>query len=109
MDYTVTLFVSFGVRVILARTPDQRVEFFGQLDLGIGRLFQDATLPPGVYVLEGFLLVPAIGPGVRYWFHPQVAISASLLFRARLLWFYDRDVFWTELGLLGSLQLTAVF
>jgi hypothetical protein len=58
-----------GVRFTFLRSADERVELFGQLDLGVGPTMND----PGD---DAFTFVYQVGPGLRLWFHPQLALGA---------------------------------
>lgn len=68
---TSVLFVP-GVSVAIVRSADKRVELFGQFDLGFGTTVGDA-LATGESV---FRLTYDVGPGLRYWVHPQFAFGA---------------------------------
>jgi hypothetical protein len=73
---TVFLFVP-GVRVAIVRSHDQRVELFGQFDLGLGTTVNEQSPTPGNQPSRtNFNLSYQIGPGVRFWAHPQFAIGA---------------------------------
>jgi hypothetical protein len=64
-----------GLRVAIYRTPDGRVDLFGQFDMGFGTTVEERS--PGVATDESdFRLTYDIGPGVRYWVHPQFAFAA---------------------------------
>jgi hypothetical protein len=66
------LLVIPGVRVDLAESADGRVQAFGSFDLGVGTVFADS--PPGTDV-STLLVNWRLGPGLRYWFHRQLAIG----------------------------------
>ncbi len=69
---TTTFLFSPGVRVAIVRSADKRVELFGQFDMGFGTTVGDA-------VANGesiFRLSYNVGPGLRYWAHPQLAFGA---------------------------------
>jgi hypothetical protein len=68
--FTSILF-SPGVRVAFVRSAENRVEMFGLFDLGFG-----TTLVEGNDA-HPFNLRYRTGPGVRYWPHPQFAVSAA--------------------------------
>jgi len=60
-----------GLRVALARSADRRVELFGQFDIGFGTTVTDPSSPNTSF----FHLAYDVGPGVRYWAHPQFAFG----------------------------------
>lgn len=60
-----------GASVAIVRSADKRVELFGELDLGFGTTVVDRQSDT-----DYFHFSYAIGPGVRYWIHPQFAFSA---------------------------------
>jgi hypothetical protein len=71
-------FFTPGLRVAIVRSQDQRVEMFGQFDLGLGGVINEQSpspMGPQPDVLR-FRLNYNIGPGVRFWVHPQFAIGA---------------------------------
>jgi hypothetical protein len=77
-DATTAFFFTPGIRVAIVRSQDQRVDFFGLFDLGLGTVVQEESPPPtGTQpdVLR-FRLKYDLGPGVRFWAHPQFAVGA---------------------------------
>jgi hypothetical protein len=75
---TTAFFFAPGVRVAIVRSHDQRVDFFGQFDLGLGTSVDEqspAPMGPQPDVLR-FRLYYNLAPGVRFWAHPQFAIAA---------------------------------
>ncbi|HEY2745769.1 MAG TPA: outer membrane beta-barrel protein [Polyangia bacterium] len=69
---TTSVLFTPGVSVAIVRSADKRVELFGQFDMGFGTTLGDA-------VAKGesiFRLTYDVGPGVRYWVHPQFAFGA---------------------------------
>lgn len=80
-----------GLRVTLLRSTDAKIELFGRLDAGFGHTFGDSGpgwdatlgLPPGSNVGGGdnLSVFGAVGPGIRYWPHPQLALVSSVLAR----------------------------
>ena len=64
-----------GVRVALLRSRDQKVELFGEVDLGLGHTFLSPSPDNGTDT-SNFHLTYTLGPGLRYWVHPQLALSA---------------------------------
>ncbi len=60
-----------GVRVAIVRSRDQRVELFGQFDLGFGTVLNDQASNTST-----FRFSYDVGPGVRFWVHPQFAVGA---------------------------------
>ena len=69
-----TLLVSPGVRIVMARSSDQRVELFGQLDLGFGTTFYE-TSGASQSTQSNYRIVYTAGPGLRFWAVPQFAVS----------------------------------
>jgi len=57
-----------GLRVAIVRSNDERVELFGQFDFSFGHDFGSNV--------GNELIGVDLGPGVRYWVHPQFALSA---------------------------------
>lgn len=90
-----------GVRVAIVRSSDERVEIFGQLDVSLGH---DFGAPVG-----NELIGVKLGPGVRYWVHPQFAFSAVGGWDGN--WqLYDRPSNKTVLqGIFAGVQALAVF
>jgi hypothetical protein len=60
-----------GVRVAIVRSADQRVELYGQFDLGFGTTVTDQNSNTSYFHLSY-----DIGPGIRFWAHRQFAIGA---------------------------------
>jgi hypothetical protein len=62
-----------GVRIAILRSADQRVELYGEADLGFGHVWytQSGPDPDGVNLIKF-----QIGPGVRLWFHTNFAVGA---------------------------------
>lgn len=60
-----------GVRVAILRSADQRVELYGQFDLGFGTTVTDQSNNTSYFHLSYDL-----GPGIRFWAHRQFAIGA---------------------------------
>ena len=58
------------------RSHDQRVELFGQFDLGLGTSVNEQSPAPRAQPTINFRLYYDIGPGVRFWAHPQFAVGA---------------------------------
>jgi hypothetical protein len=67
-----------GIRVAIFRSQDQRVDLFGQFDLGLGTVVdEESPKPTGTQPdVTRFRLNYNLGPGVRFWAHPQFAIGA---------------------------------
>ena len=78
---TAVLFLP-GVRVALLRSADLKVELFGQFDIGYGHTFSDpGPSAPATSNTSNHRLVYQVGPGLRYWLHPQFAFSATAALR----------------------------
>jgi hypothetical protein len=66
----------------LLRTADGKVELIGDLALHFGHEFQSISVTPqppvtvNVATDSNFLLSYAVGPGVRFWAHPHLALQA---------------------------------
>jgi hypothetical protein len=56
-----------GIRYAFVRSSDDRVELFGQADLGFGHRF---------YNNANEIITADLGIGARYWVHKQFAVSA---------------------------------
>jgi len=61
-----------GLSVAIVRSADKRVELFGEFDMGFGTTVGDAVAT-GESI---FRFSYDVGPGVRYWVHPQFAFGA---------------------------------
>jgi hypothetical protein len=85
-----------GVQVAILRSSDLRVELFGEFDLGLGHVFTETTTPtvpgqpppnPGPQPSHtNFALTYDIGPGVRFWVHPQFAVSGFVGVQGSFYW-----------------------
>jgi hypothetical protein len=69
---TTSILFTPGVSVAIVRSADKRVELFGQFDMGFGTTVGDSVMT-GESV---FRLTYDVGPGLRYWIHPQFAFGA---------------------------------
>jgi hypothetical protein len=71
-------FFTPGLRVAILRSSDQRVEMTGQFDLGLGTTTtEQSPSPTGPQPDETrFRLYYNLGPGIRFWVHPQFSIGA---------------------------------
>ena len=61
-----------GLSVAIVRSADKRVELFGQFDMGFGTTVGDSVATGENIFRFGY----DVGPGVRYWVHPQFAFGA---------------------------------
>jgi hypothetical protein len=98
-----------GVRYAFAGSADGRVELFGQLDLGLGKSFQADSNDTDF--VEPTRLVYQLGPGLRYWVHPQFALGATAILRGERQSFSE-DTFSVSLmttSIITNFQLTGVF
>jgi Outer membrane protein beta-barrel domain len=73
-----------GARFALLRSADARVELFGEADFGFGHVFFEAT--GGGNSPSNFQFRYQLGPGLRYWLHPQLAFSALAGLRGDYTW-----------------------
>jgi hypothetical protein len=65
-----------GVRVAIFRSPEKRVEMYGALDIGLGTTAHEQSTGGNATPSSRTLLVTyRIGPGVRFWAHPQFALG----------------------------------
>ena len=77
-----SILFSPGVSVAILRSADQRVELFGQFDMGFGTTVGDA-IANGESI---FRLTYDVGPGLRYWVHPQFAFGALAGLNGSFMW-----------------------
>jgi len=75
---TTAFFFTPGIRIAILRSHDQRVEMTGQFDLGLGTTTTEQSPSPmgNQDQVVRFNLYYNLGPGVRFWVHPQFAIGA---------------------------------
>lgn len=79
---TTSIMFTPGLSVAILRSADKRVELFGQFDMGFG-----TTLGDGVANDEHiFRLSYDVGPGLRYWVHPQFAFGALAGVNGAFVW-----------------------
>lgn len=71
-----------GVSVAIVRSADKRVELFGQFDMGFGTTVGD-SIATGESI---FRLTYDVGPGLRYWVHPQFAFGALAGLNGSFMW-----------------------
>lgn len=71
-----------GAQVAILRSSDQRIEFLGALQVGLGsivaRSYQEPELPVEQQVVDNqstFYLQYRIAPGLRFWALPQLAFN----------------------------------
>lgn len=69
---TTSVLFSPGLSVAIVRSADRRVELFAQLDMGFGTTVTDPAIPNTSF----FHFAYDVGPGLRYWPHPQFAVGA---------------------------------
>jgi hypothetical protein len=116
---TTAFFFAPGIRVAIVRSQDQRVELFGQFDLGLGtRVNEQSPAAMGPQPDETrFNLYYNIGPGVRFWVHPQFAVGAVGGVHGDFSYFKQTDPqtnisqsqSTTVTSIFAALQLTGVF
>ncbi|MFO0579310.1 MAG: hypothetical protein U1A78_35360 [Polyangia bacterium] len=73
-----------GIQAAILRSKDQRIELIGAFQIGFGRTFtsisNDPAIPPQYGPennVSNFHLAYQIGPGLRYWAHPQFALTVG--------------------------------
>jgi len=69
---TTSIMFTPGLSVAILRSADKRVELFGQFDMGFGTTVGDSVATGENIFRFGY----DVGPGVRYWVHPQFAFGA---------------------------------
>jgi hypothetical protein len=79
---TTSIMFTPGISVAIVRSADKRVELFGQFDMGFGTTVGDG-IGPGESV---FRLMYDVGPGLRYWVHPQFAFGALAGLNGSFAW-----------------------
>ncbi len=90
-----------GIRYVFVRTTDERVELFGQLDIGIGHNFGNS---------ESNEIIPAdVGIGVRYWVHRQFAISTAGGWNGNWVLTQNPSTSEVSQGIFAGLQVMGVF
>lgn len=105
-----------GVRFVIVQSDDQKVDMFGQIDIGAGTLLFKEEEDDYDYESDNekyFLLDWNTALGVRYWAHPQFAVSATggLLGNYFLRKDDDTDSRFSyhTIGFVSTLQLLGVF
>ncbi|MCP4527657.1 MAG: hypothetical protein GY833_17320 [Aestuariibacter sp.] len=107
-----------GVRVAIVRSDDERVELIGQVDVGIGTSIykqkdEDEEYEEYENDYKYFNFTYAVGPGLRYWVHPQFAIGVVAGLRGELLKVSNTESDYSRLthlmSIFGLAQFTGVF
>ncbi len=85
------------LQVVLIRSPDQRVELVGSFRLGLGRPVGTgasssfiSSVSSTTMVVTPLSLKYEIAPGVRFWAHPHLAVSALAGFSGEYYLFLSR-------------------
>lgn len=73
------------LQVALWRSLDRRAEILGGAGLGFGHYFLSSSSPSS----NNFHLTYQLGPGVRFWAHPHVALEALTGFSGDVLFLYN--------------------
>ena len=94
------LLIMPGVRIAILRSADERVELYGQADVGFGHYWVTDEEGPHVVCFQ-------VGPGVRIWFHPNFSASAMVGLRGEHYVRDDDSTGYT--GIYASLAFTGVF
>lgn len=83
-----------GFQGAILRSKDQRIELIGTFQIGFGRTVTSTSNDPevpGMYKPENntsnFHLAYSFGPGLRYWAHPQFALTLASGFAADHVFF----------------------
>ncbi len=113
-DASTELVIMPGIRVTATRSADGRVESFVQADLGYGKIFvsEDGESDDDTSYSR---ITYQLGPGFRYWLHPQFAVGASAGLRGDIFNVsedseFDSYEYSTGVtAIYSSLQLTGVF
>jgi hypothetical protein len=71
-----------GLSVAIVRSADKRVELFGEFDMGFGTTVGD-SVATGESI---FRFSYDVGPGIRYWVHPQFAFGALAGLNGAFTW-----------------------
>ncbi|HWE29272.1 MAG TPA: hypothetical protein VHB97_14785 [Polyangia bacterium] len=79
---TTTIAFVPGISVAIVRSADKRVELFGQFDMGFGTTVGD-SVATGESI---FRLNYDVGPGLRFWAHPQFAFGALAGLAGNFAW-----------------------
>ena len=106
-----------GVRFDIVRTKDEKVDLFGQVDFGMGTLLFNSDDNYDDYYYnesdeESYLLIDwDAGLGVRYWPHPNFAVSGTGALQGNYYREKDDDNTFSyhALSIVGSIQLLGVF
>jgi hypothetical protein len=113
-----TLLFKPGVRFDMFQSDDQKVDLFGQVDIGMGTIIYREDDDSTYTADDGedpkyFILDWDAGLGVRYWAHPQFAISAlgGLGGTYYLERYSEEDTQYSDhvMGIFGALQVLGVF
>ncbi len=101
-----------GIRFVMVRSDDEKVEMFGAINIGAGTMFfrEDGESDDDD---KYFLLEYDGGLGVRYWAHPQFGVSATggvsgNFFRVKDSE-SDSSYSYHVISIVGGLQLLGVF
>jgi hypothetical protein len=110
------------IQVTVLRSSDARLELALAIELGggttgghLGPGFSEILgLPPGSQIQpDNLQFFAGIGPLMRYWFHPQLAVSSSVLLRGDLSEVSQPEVSFSfrrfDVNVAIGLGLTAVF
>lgn len=112
-DTVTTLHFVPGLRVVLARSTDGKVELFGQFDIGFGSFVFTSDDIADENDDSHFHLTYAVAPGVRYWFHPQFSLGASSGFLGDVLFVSPKASNYSRIshhtGVFGALAMTGLF
>lgn len=114
--------ISPGLQVAILQSAEKRVELLGAVKLGFGRTVssrsQSPTIPPDYLPAEdetNFHMAWEIGPGLRFWFHQQFAMTLVSGAQVDHLFFKQnnpsgmRADTQTAVGMFGTLGMTGVF
>ena len=103
-----------GVRFVMVQSEDQKVDMFGQVDVGAGTIIRNNDDNDLEEEETKYFLLDWDGAlGVRYWAHPQFAVSATGGIQGNFFREKEEDTGTVHahhvMSIAGALQLLGVF
>ena len=106
-----------GGRFVIARSADERVQALAFAGVGVGHTFDDTSCDPITNCStttrpqeSNYRLMYEVGPGIRFWFHPQFAIGAVMGLRGdHSSYSQSSDGGGTSYSSSGSTTITTIF